>query len=89
MQLILIKDIKIYRAEGCSACKNKGTSGRIALFEVFKMTKELQEIINTGPTELKIEEEAKRQGMISLRQDGILKALNGLVRIEEVLRETS
>ena len=53
------------------------------------MTDELQEIINIGPTELKIKAEAKRQGMITLRQDGITKALKGLISIEEVLRETS
>ena len=53
------------------------------------MTPELEKIINSGPTEGKILEEAKRQGIISLRQDGILKALEGLVSIEEVLRETT
>ena len=84
-----VKEIKIYRSEGCAACKNKGTSGRVALFEVLKMTKELQEIINSGATELKVEAEAEKQGMTTLRQDGILKALKGLVGIEEVLRETA
>lgn len=83
------KEIKIYRAAGCKTCKGRGIVGRIALFEVLKMTPELQNIINTGITEQKIVEEAKRQGMVSLRQDGISKALDGLVSIEEVLRETT
>ena len=80
---------KIYHAPGCSVCKNKGVVGRIAIFEVLKMTSQLSDIISNSPTEAKISEEAKRQGMITMRQDGILKALEGTVSIEEVLRETS
>lgn len=83
-----LSSFKIYRSPGCKDCKNKGVSDRIAIFEIFKMTPELEEIINTGPTEHKISEEAKRQGMLTLRQDGILKALQGLVSMEVVLRET-
>ncbi|MCL5006629.1 MAG: Flp pilus assembly complex ATPase component TadA [Patescibacteria group bacterium] len=79
----------LYHAPGCAACKGKGTQGRIALFEVLKVTRELEEIINTSAgDESKVREESKRQGMISLRQDGILKALSGIVSIEEVLKET-
>jgi len=84
----LSEPYKIYHSPGCPACQNKGVSGRIALFEILIMTRELEEIINTSPTEHRILEEAKRQGMINLRQDGILKALKGLVSIEEVLGET-
>lgn len=88
----IIKDIKepyeIYHSPGCPACLNKGVSGRIGLFEILTMTRELEDIVNTSPTEHKILEEARRQEMISLRQDGILKALQGLISIEEVLRET-
>lgn len=82
-------DLKIWHAPGCEVCKNKGVVGRLAIFEVLKMTKELENIISSGATEQKILEESKRQGMITMRQDGILKALNGLVSMEEVLRETS
>lgn len=84
-----IGETKVYHSSGCAECNYKGVSGRIAMFEVLKMTPELEAVINGGPTELKINEEAKRQGMITLRQDGILKALDGLVSIEEVIRETS
>ncbi|MEK7162963.1 MAG: GspE/PulE family protein [Patescibacteria group bacterium] len=78
----------IYHSVGCKICQNKGISGRIAMFEILKMTPELENIVNTGPTEHRIFEEAGRQGMISLRQDGILKALDGLISIETVLKET-
>ncbi len=79
---------EIYKSEGCPKCQGKGIVGRIALFEVFKMTNELQKIIVSSPTVQLISEEAKRQGMITLHQDGIIKALSGLVKIEEVIKET-
>ncbi len=72
----------------CPLCKGKGIVGRIAIFEIFKMTKELGDIIASGFTENKLESESKRQGMVTLRQDGIIKALEGKVLLEEVLRET-
>mgnify|MGYP001613299261 CR=1 FL=1 len=72
---------KIYHAVGCKECKNKGIKGRIAIFEALEMTPKLME----G----NIAEEAKKQGMVTMRQDGLLKAIEGLVSVEEVLRETS
>jgi len=88
----LIKDYKppykIYHAPGCTKCHDKGVNGRIALYEVFEMTRELEAIINEGPTGAKILAESNRQGILRLRQDGTLKALAGLVSFEEVVRET-
>lgn len=78
----------VYHSPGCEACKGKGVSGRLAVFEVLTMTPEMEQIINAGATEASILGEARRQGMITMHQDGILKALEGLVSIEEVLRET-
>ncbi len=83
-----LNNLKIYSSPGCEACKKKGVVGRVALFEIFEMTPELTEIIGSGSSEGKILAEAKRQGMITLRQDGVLKALQGMISIEEVLRET-
>lgn len=79
----------IYHAKGCTVCKGKGIVGRMALFEVLAMTRELSVIVASGASAAKIQEEAHRQGMITMRQDGIAKALQGLVAIEEVLKETS
>ncbi len=80
---------QIYHSPGCEACKFKGVSGRVALFEILKMTPPLEKIINEGPTEGKILEESRNQEMTDLRQDGVLKALEGTIPIEEVLRETA
>jgi type IV pilus assembly protein PilB len=82
------KPYKIWHAKGCAVCKGKGIQGRVAIFEVLRMTPELEVVVTNIPTIQKITQEAKRQGMITLRQDGILKALDGLVSIEEILRET-
>lgn len=73
----------------CKVCKGKGIAGRVALFEIFEMTKQLGAIVAGGFTEAKLWEEATRQGMLTLRQDGVLKALEGLVGLEDILRETS
>lgn len=78
----------IYHAPGCEACKGRGVTGRLAVFEVMTMTPELERVINVGATESSILDEARRQGMVTMHQDGILKALEGLVSMEEVLRET-
>ncbi|PJE57493.1 MAG: hypothetical protein COU82_01690 [Candidatus Portnoybacteria bacterium CG10_big_fil_rev_8_21_14_0_10_38_18] len=65
----------------------KGTKGRIAVYEMLAMTPELEEIILKEPSEARIREEAKRQGMMIMLQDGILKALRGIVGLEEVKKE--
>jgi len=79
---------KIYHSKGCSVCKGRGILGRIAIFEVLEMTPQLEKIIISSPTMSKIIEEAKRQKMIFMRQDGILKALEGLVSVEEIIGGT-
>src|SRR3989344_3155768 len=81
------KPYKIFRPPKDS--KDKGFKGRIALFEVLEMTRELEDIINKDPSEGKIVDEARRQGLVTMRQDGIIKALDGVVSMEDVIRETS
>ncbi|BCX15790.1 MAG: hypothetical protein KatS3mg098_019 [Candidatus Parcubacteria bacterium] len=83
-----ISSYQIFESKGCPACKGKGVSGRVALFEILQMTKELEEIVVSRKSESEIVKEAKRQKMITLRQDGVIKALKGLVSLEAVLRET-
>jgi type IV pilus assembly protein PilB len=80
------KPFKIYRPTGCKFCGNKGTKGRIALYEMLIMTPQLERIINKELNEAKIKEEAQRQRMITMKQDGISKALQGLISFEEMLR---
>ncbi|MEK7627626.1 MAG: GspE/PulE family protein [Patescibacteria group bacterium] len=81
------KPFKIYKASGCKSCIS-GAKGRIAIFEAIDMTKPLEEIIVGSFTESNIRKETERQGMITMKQDGILKVLKGIVGIDEVLRAT-
>lgn len=76
----------IFEAQGCAKCNSKGYSGRSGIFELIEMTDELSEIIVRLPTRIKILEEARRQGMISMKEDGVLKVLEGITSIEEIIR---
>lgn len=78
--------IKLYKGKGCKECKKSGTTGRIGIYEVLSMTPELESTINAKITDIEISKEAKRQGMITMKQDGIIKALRGITTIEEVFR---
>lgn len=82
-------EIKIYKPVGCPKCSQKGTKGRIAVFEILEMTPQLEEIIIGGPTESKIMAEAERQGMVTMLQDGILKVLEGIISFDELIRVVS
>jgi len=79
----------IWEAPGCGKCMHKGTKGRIAIFEAMEMSRELKQIIIEGITEEKIINESLRQEMITMKQDGIIKLLEGSVSLEEVLQSTT
>ncbi len=74
------------KGDGCPKCKETGFSDRIGVFEILKMTESLSEIILKEPSEAAIKREAEKQNMITLKQDGILKVLNGIIPVEEVFR---
>jgi len=80
------KTIHIYEPVGCKRCNNIGYSGRIGVYEILEMTDELSKLTLTRPSEAQIAEEAKRQGMLRMKQDGILKVLEGTTSLEEILR---
>lgn len=82
------KPVEIYEPKGCPECNNTGYRGRVALYEVLPIREEIKEMILTGASALEIRKEAIKQGMITLRQSGLLKVLAGITSIEEVLRVT-
>ncbi|MGI6434670.1 MAG: GspE/PulE family protein [Syntrophomonadaceae bacterium] len=76
-----------YRAQGCSMCLNTGYMGRLALHEVLVLGPEIRQAINSGVnSEDVLHEIALREGMISIRQDGVKKARAGLTSLEEVMK---
>ena len=82
------KPYQFYESPGCDVCNGKGISGRMALYEALEMTRELEDLVAKNASESTIVAEAKRQKMVTMRQDGVLKAIEGLVSLEAVLRET-
>jgi len=80
--------ITIWRGAGCARCNNEGYAGRIVISEVLEATENLRKIISYGFNIQDLKEEMERQGMITMKQDGFLKVLEGLTTIEEVLRAT-
>ena len=78
--------IKIHKAKGCIACNNTGYKGRQGVFEFLQVTNEMRELIIKRASAAEIKELAIKQGMHTLRQEGIDKILEGTTSVEEVLR---
>jgi type IV pilus assembly protein PilB len=77
---------EVFRAVGCSACANTGYRGRKALAELLPMTEEIERMIIEGGSVEDIHKIAVAQGMVTLRQSGMRKAIEGETTLEEVLR---
>jgi type IV pilus assembly protein PilB len=73
---------------GCEKCNNTGYKGRVGLYEVMEVTDELRELVLVGASALELRRKAIDEGMITLRQSGLIKVKAGLTTIEEVARET-
>lgn len=77
-----------YRGKGCKFCFNSGYKGRVGIAETLVLTPKIKDLIFQRAEEHKIKEQAMKEGMVSLRQDGIEKAIAGITSLEEVLRTT-
>lgn len=80
------KAIKLARGKGCKECGDSGYYGRIAIFEVLKISSSINKMIIQQSTSKDIESQGISEGSILMKQDGYLKALDGITTIEEVLR---
>lgn len=77
---------KLLRGKGCTVCNHTGYLGRIGIFEVLVVSEKIGKLIlERQPTTI-IEKESAAEGMISMKQDGYLKVLEGMTTVEEVLR---
>lgn len=88
-KIISVKDnlqtISFYKPKESEECPD-GYSGRLGIYEVLGMSRSIKELVIKSETTDKIEDQAKKEGMISMLEDGIFKAAQGLTTIEEVLR---
>lgn len=81
--------LKFYGSTGCEACSGIGYKGRIGIFEVLVVNEDIEKLILSGQiSEYIMQDIAVKQGMVTMVQDGILKALNGITTMEEVFRVT-
>ncbi len=86
---VLPNPLYIYQPVGCEVCNFSGYKGRVGIFEVLKMSEQLAEILLSDPNEEKIEAEASRQEMVTMRQAGMIRVVEGATSIEEVVRTTA
>ena len=83
-----ILDKTIYQAMGCDQCFNTGYKGRVGIFEIMEINEDLKGLILKTFDSNQIKSEALENRMVTLRQDGLEKVLNGITTFEEVLRIT-
>jgi type IV pilus assembly protein PilB len=86
---ITINNLQFYKGKGCAACSGLGYKGRIGIYEIFIMDKEIEGIIlGDQVSEYQIQDIAVKNGMVTMVQDGLLKALDKITTVEEVFRVT-
>jgi type IV pilus assembly protein PilB len=78
--------IPLHKGAGCKECGNSGYYGRFGIFEVLPVSEKIARIILERGTSSEIDKQAREEGMISMKQDGYLKVMEGMTTLEEVLR---
>ncbi len=89
LDMALLKDATFYKGEGCDECNHTGYKGRVAVQEILPITPEIQKLIMKRAGAGEIKKVAKAQGMKTLLDDALTKAMEGITTIEEVLRVIS
>ncbi len=80
------KAVKFYKGKGCEECGESGYVGRIGIFETLPVSEKIASLVLQRADSGTIEKEAINEGMITMKQDGYLKVLQGITSVEEVLR---
>lgn len=84
-----IQKLTFYHGAGCDKCNHIGYKGRIGIFEVLTMNAEIEKVVLSGQvSETALREITTEHGMITMVQDGLLKALDGITTVEEVFKVT-
>lgn len=80
------QQIKLYKGNGCDECGHSGYYGRVGIFEVMSISEKIAKLILQHSDSTTIEKQAMSEGMITMKQDGYLKCLEGVSTIDEILR---
>lgn len=83
------QELKSFKGRGCHQCRQSGYKGRIGIFEILRMTDSIRRKITAGCDFLEIEQEARKSGFRSMREDGLDKIAKGLTSLEEVAKAVS
>ena len=78
--------VRVYRAVGCPRCQDTGYRGRLGVYEMLVMSEAMERLTVAGASSEEISAQARREGMRTLREDGLLKVLSGHTTIEEIAR---
>jgi len=78
--------VKFYKGQGCTECGNTGYYGRVGIFEVLLVSEKISRLILERASSSNIETASREEGMITMKQDGFMKVVEGITSIEEVLR---
>ena len=78
--------VRVYRAVGCPRCQDTGYRGRLGVYEMLVMSEAVERLTVAGASSDEISQQARREGMRTLREDGLLKVLSGHTTIEEIAR---
>jgi type IV pilus assembly protein PilB len=84
----IAKKANFMKGKGCSNCNKTGYRGRMGIYELMTMTTQVREMAFKGESTLNVRKMARKQGMHTLFEDGMIKALKGLTTIDEVMRIT-
>ncbi len=82
----VVQTEKVWRVAGCPACNKTGFKGRVGIFEAIIMDESIEALLDTIPSEREIQEVARKQGILNMREDGIQKILAGITSFDEVER---
>ncbi|MFH0818434.1 MAG: GspE/PulE family protein [Patescibacteria group bacterium] len=85
-----INQLKFYKGQGCDKCSQTGYKGRVGIYEIFTMNEEIETITLSGKvSEYQMRDVTQKHGMLTMAQDGILKACEGQTHPEEIFRVAS
>jgi type IV pilus assembly protein PilB len=80
--------LTFYRGKGCQTCNYTGMRGRVAIYEAMPVSETLRDMILRAAPTAEVREQAQAEGMRTLRQAGLMKVVEGVTTVEEVLRVT-
>ena len=81
-------EIQVFKGGGCKICRSTGYSGRVGIFEVLEVSKNIKKLVDEKADAELIESAARKEGMKTMLEDGLEKVAKGVTTIEEVIRAT-